>query len=134
MAEELSLCRGQATTASGREDCLAPESFRETVGNARGKGSQEVKDSEVREFLEEGALDEVWSLLESCPEGSDAACATTAKGMLADALGKDSLTDDEPLGDRCEADDFQHFIKISMDFNEFQSISMGSPEVREAAA
>ena len=47
-----------------------------------------MKDSEVREFLEEGALEDLWSLMESCPEEEKTQCVAAAKETLGTAMGK----------------------------------------------
>lgn len=96
MAETVQLCRTNAQDDQAKQDCLNSDSFKDQVAESRGKARGEVKDSEVREFIEEGALQDVWSLMEACPEDKQSECLDTAKGMLADAMGveKSEISED----------------------------------------
>eukprot|EP00434_Breviolum_minutum_P038588 symbB.v1.2.034237.t1/scaffold4387.1/size40302/1 len=67
ITEEVANCRANAADAAAARECMKPsDEMRTQVANSRGKASSEIKDSEVREFLEEGAEDEMWSIMKSC--------------------------------------------------------------------
>ena len=85
IADEVSRC---LKAAGDKKDCLKSEDFKKQIGNSRGKGSGDVKDSEVREFIEQGVLEEIWDLMETCEDGKEDQCQDAAKGLLADAMGK----------------------------------------------
>ncbi|CAE7700445.1 unnamed protein product, partial [Symbiodinium pilosum] len=96
VSEELRLCMGGADTDAKEKECFASDDIREAIGNSMGKGKGDVKDSDVREFIEEGVKEEMWTLLESCPEAEKEQCMTAAKEMLATVSGREAsgITDD----------------------------------------
>ena len=116
VSEELRLCMGRAETDEKQKGCFDSDDIREAVGNSLGKGKGEVKDSDVREFLEEGVKKEMWTLLESCPDDAKQRCLMEAKELLATVSGReasaiaddmvDKLLEDEmatELGERMRA-------------------------------
>ncbi|CAJ1397143.1 unnamed protein product [Effrenium voratum] len=105
-----------ADTDEKKKECFGSDDIREAVGNSMGRDKGDVKDSDVREFLDEGVKEEIWTLLESCPEDSKERCMTAAKEMLAAVSGEEAsgipddkvrkLLDDEmasALGERMGA-------------------------------
>ena len=116
VSEELRLCMTGADTDEKKKECFGSDDIREAVGNSMGRDKGDVKDSDVREFLDEGVKEEIWTLLESCPEDSKERCMTAAKEMLAAVSGEEAsgipddkvrkLLDDEmasALGERMGA-------------------------------
>jgi len=93
ITEEVANCRANAADAAAARECMKPsDEMRTQVANSRGKASSEIKDSEVREFLEEGAEDEMWSIMKSC-KGNREECMEAAKGKLGEATGEDFSDD-----------------------------------------
>ncbi|CAK9007977.1 Soluble guanylate cyclase gcy-35 [Durusdinium trenchii] len=88
IADAVEECRAKAANEDAKKECMKSDDFKKQIGNSRGKGSGDVKDSEVREFIEKGVLEDIWSLMENCEADKQAECLDTAKGLLADALGK----------------------------------------------
>ena len=90
ISEELRLCMGSANTDAKEKECFDSDDIRATVGESMGKGADHVKDSDIREFLEEGVKEEIWTMLEACPEDSRERCMDAAKDMLAAVSGQES--------------------------------------------
>ena len=88
ISEGLRLCMGSADTDSKKKECFGSDDIRATIGESMGKGRDHVKDSDIREFLEEGVKEEIWTMLEACPEGSKESCMDAAKDMLAAVTGQ----------------------------------------------
>lgn len=97
LVEEVSNCQKNAQDENSRKECLRPsDEMKKQIADSRGKASGDVKDSEVREFLEEGAEEDMWSIMKSCGEDREA-CLESAKEMLGTATGqgKSDITDDQ---------------------------------------
>ncbi|CAJ1430370.1 unnamed protein product [Effrenium voratum] len=88
MAQEMQVCMKTASTNEAKRGCMKTDSLKGSVAESLGKDRDKVKDSEVREFLEEGALEDLWSLMESCPEEEKTQCVAAAKETLGTAMGK----------------------------------------------
>ncbi|CAE7839821.1 unnamed protein product [Symbiodinium sp. CCMP2592] len=96
VSEEVRLCMDAAGSDTEKRACFSSDDIRDAIGESMGKGRGEVKDSEVREYLEEGVKEEIWTMLEACPEDSKEQCMSAAKDMLAAVTGRESsaITDD----------------------------------------
>jgi len=96
ISQEFRGCMEEAATDEAMRACRGKDEFKDAVGEAFGKGRDEVKDSDVREFLEEGVEEEIWVLLETCSEEDKDACMMRAKEMLANVTGRpaEAITDD----------------------------------------
>ncbi|CAE7278849.1 gcy-35 [Symbiodinium natans] len=90
ISEGLRLCMGSADTDAKERECFGSDDIRATIGESMGKGGDHVKDSDIREFLEEGVKEEIWTMLEACPEDSQERCMDAAKDMLAAVSGQES--------------------------------------------
>mmetsp|Transcript_96615 Transcript_96615/g.134008 ORF Transcript_96615/g.134008 Transcript_96615/m.134008 type:complete len:840 (-) Transcript_96615:334-2853(-) len=96
VSEEVRLCMAAAASDTEKRACFSSDDIKDAIGESLGKGRGEVKDSEVREYLEEGVKEEIWTMLEACPEDSKEQCMSAAKDMLAAVTGRESsaITDD----------------------------------------
>jgi len=88
LVAEVSNCQKNAQDEDSRKQCMKPsDEMKKQIADSMGRASGEVKDSEVREFLEEGAEEDMWSIMKSCGEDREA-CLESAKEMLGTATGK----------------------------------------------
>ncbi|CAE7302602.1 pum [Symbiodinium sp. CCMP2456] len=96
VSEEVRLCMEAAESDTEKRACFSSDDIRDAIGESMGKGRGEVKDSDVRAYLEEGLKEEIWTMLEACPEDSKEQCMSAAKDMLAAVTGRPSsaITDD----------------------------------------
>lgn len=96
LLEEVSNCRMKAQDEDSKKECSKPsDDMKKQIADSKGKASGDVKDSEVREFLEEGAEQDMWSIMKTCGEDRDV-CLESAKEMLGTATGQErsDISDD----------------------------------------